>query len=170
MTFTTFFSKLTTKFIRLYPVACMGTAFGHKNLENNSFLFCIFAKNSDTSMHNDPELQNQGKYLGTFTKDFVLIADTLKEASYQIRSRGFAYPIFAICKEDLSIGSLLVNKAELHLDWNYYVSYLSEFEQLQLVTDKEAFEQAYKQPDEFCCLFVVDKDFINFVFLPYPED
>ena len=28
----------------------------------------------------------------------------------------------------------------------------------------------YKDADEFCCLFVLDKEFTNFVFVPYPED
>ena len=43
---------------------------------------------------NDPELN--GKYLGTITSDFVRVADSLKEASYQIRKAGFDFPIFAI--------------------------------------------------------------------------
>ena len=46
---------------------------------------------------NDPELN--GKYLGTVSQDFVKISDTLKEASYQIRKRGFSeFPIFPVCK------------------------------------------------------------------------
>ena len=32
------------------------------------------------------------------------------------------------------------------------------------------FKEIYKDPDEFCCLFVIDKDFTNFIFIPYPED
>ena len=34
----------------------------------------------------------------------------------------------------------------------------------------EEFKRNYKDPDEFCCLFVIDNDFTNFVFIPYPED
>jgi len=121
-------------------------------------------------MHNDPELQAKAKFIGTFTKDFAILSDTLKEASYQLRTRGFDFPIFPICKEPIAIGSLLVAKEELALEWNCYISYLQEFEQRKLVTDTETFRKAYKNPDEFCCLFVIDKDFMNFVFLPYPED
>jgi len=121
-------------------------------------------------MNNDPELQQQAKYLGTFTKDFVVVADTLKEASYQLRARGFEHPIFPICKEYIAIGGILVEKNTAGLDWHCFVSYLGELEQRQLVTDTESFKAAYKDPDEFCCLFVVDRDFMNFVFLPYPED
>ncbi len=121
-------------------------------------------------MFNDPELN--GKYLGTISQDFVKIADTLKEASYQIRKAGFAYPIFPISKEPVPIGQLLIGKHELALDWNYYASFLDEFIQRDFVArDKEnEFASAYKDPDEFCCLFVVDDSFASFVFIPYPED
>lgn len=60
---------------------------------------------------NDPELN--GKYLGTITKDFVKVAEILKEASYQVRSRKFSkYPIFPISKEDQPIGQILLGKEE----------------------------------------------------------
>ncbi|MBI3218062.1 MAG: hypothetical protein HYZ44_00970 [Bacteroidetes bacterium] len=121
-------------------------------------------------MINDPELN--GKYLGTISADFVKVADTLKEASYQIRKAGFNYPIFAISKDTIPIGQLLIDKLSLEIDWNYFASFLDEFVQRELVAkDKEEeFVQAYKDPDEFCCLFVVDKEFTRFVFIPYPED
>lgn len=73
-------------------------------------------------MVNDPELD--GKYLGTISRDFVKVADTLKESSYQIRKAGFDFPIFPIAKADLSIGQLLIGKNDLELEWNYYASYL----------------------------------------------
>ncbi len=121
-------------------------------------------------MFNDPELN--GKYLGTISADFVKVADVLKEASYQLRTAGFAYPIFSISKEPLPIGQLLIGKNELGMAWNYYASFLDEFVQRELVAkDKEEnFTSTYKDPDEFCCLFVVDLDFTSFVFIPYPED
>jgi hypothetical protein len=122
-------------------------------------------------MNNDPELN--GKYLGTITKDFAAVSDTLKEASYQIRKREISrYPIFIFTKQETSIGSLLINADELNLEWHIYASYLFDFVQRQVIeVDKvEAFENAYKNPDEFCCLFVIDEGFTNFVFIPFPED
>lgn len=121
-------------------------------------------------MTNDPELD--GKYLGTITADFARVADTLKEASYQIRKAGFEYPIFPICADSQPIGQLLLGKQELGLQWNYYASFLDEFVQRELVAkDKEEdFRKTYKDPDEFCSLFVIDRDFTRFVFIPYPED
>jgi hypothetical protein len=124
----------------------------------------------DVPLSNDPELS--GKYLGTISADFVKVADTLKEASYQIRKAGFSYPIFAISKDAVPIGQLLIDKFSQELDWSYFASFLDEFVQRDLVAkDREAdFVSAYKDPDEFCCLFVVDKEFTRFVFIPYPED
>jgi hypothetical protein len=112
-------------------------------------------------MQNDPELS--GKYLGTITKDFVLVAETLKEAAYQVKKRGFSeFPIFPISKTDISVGQLLIGKNEMNTTWNYSITYLDEFVQRKLVEDED--------PDEFCCLFVVDQEFTNFLFIPYPED
>lgn len=121
------------------------------------------------TMHNDPELS--GKYLGTISQDFVKVADTLKEASYQIRKRGFSpYPIFPVCKVAQPVGQLLIDSETAPLEWKYYASYLDEFVQRELIEHEDDFKAAFKDPDEFCCLFVVDKDFTNFVFIPFPED
>lgn len=122
-------------------------------------------------MNNDPELS--GKYLGTITADFAVVSDTLKEASYQIRKRGFSdFPVFPISKVEIPIGQLLIGRTELATQWNYYVSYLDEFVQRKLidVEKEEDFKSTYKNPDEFCCLFVVDEAFTKFLYIPYPED
>ena len=122
-------------------------------------------------MFNDPELN--GKYLGTISRDFAVISETLKEAAYQIRKRGFSdYPIFPISKVEIPVGQLLIDKREMALEWNYYTTYLDEFVQRKLIAGDlvEKFMSNYKNPDEFCCLFVVDEDFTNFVYIPYPED
>ncbi|MDZ4716100.1 MAG: hypothetical protein SH819_11590 [Cytophagales bacterium] len=121
-------------------------------------------------MTNDPELS--GKYLGTISVDFIKVSDTLKESSYQIRKAGFAYPVFPICADAQPIGQLLIDRMPTSLKWNYYASYLDEFVQRELVAKEkeDAFRNSYKDPDEFCCLFVIDKDFTRFVFIPYPED
>lgn len=123
-------------------------------------------------MHNDPELD--GKYLGTITQDFAVVSETLKEASYQIRKRGFSdYPIFPIGKEkDIPIGQLLIDKHEVATEWFYNATYIDEFIQRKLIDEDkvDAFKASYKDPDEFCCLFVMDGEFTRFVYIPYPID
>lgn len=121
-------------------------------------------------MQNDPELS--GKYLGTISADFIRVADHLREASYQIRKAGFEFPIFPICRIDQPVGQLLIAKDALGLEWNYYASFLDEFLQRELVEEekKELFAGHYKDPDEFCCLFVIDEEFTRFLYIPYPAD
>jgi hypothetical protein len=120
---------------------------------------------------NDADIN--GKFLGTISSDFIHVCDTLKEGAYQIKARGISdYPIFPICKADLPFGQLLLGKNEVGTQWNYYASTSDEFQQLGFI-DKEkfdSFKETYKDPEEFCCLFVVDKEFTNFLFIPYPED
>ncbi|MEQ8301760.1 MAG: hypothetical protein RIB47_00110 [Cyclobacteriaceae bacterium] len=121
-------------------------------------------------MDNDEALD--GKYLGTISRDFVKVSDTLKESSYQIRKAGFEFPIFPIAKDSISIGQLLIGANELKLEWNYYASFLDEFIQRELVAQEKEidFKNTYKDPDEFCCLFVIDKAFTKFVYIPFPID
>lgn len=122
-------------------------------------------------MHNDPTLD--GKYLGTISADFVKIADKLQEASYLIRKRGgYAYPIFPASPVAIDLGSLLAEKGEMNNAWYYYAAYLEALVQCQLIAKDKvgAFKSIYKDPDEFCCLLVVDKKFTNFVYIPYPID
>ncbi len=127
---------------------------------------------------NSPELN--GKYLGTITKDFVAVSDVIKEASYAMRQRGISdHPIFPVCKSEQPIGALFINKYEERDDispgfreWSFYISYLDEFVQRGLIEEEgqPAFLEAYRDPDEYCCLMVIDPGFTNFVFVPYPED
>ncbi len=122
-----------------------------------------------TQMQNDPELN--GKYLGTITQDFIKVSKILQEASYQMRVRNISnYPIFPIAKINIPIGQIVISKIDRDLAWNYSISFLDEFIQRKLIAEDEIFIANYKNPDEFCCLFVVDEAFTNFVFVPYPED
>lgn len=122
-------------------------------------------------MQNDPELN--GKYLGTISSDFAKISDVLKEAAYQVKKRGFSdHPIFPISKERQPIGQELISRHKAGLEWNYSISYLDEFVQRELIKQEriELFVSNYKDPEEFCCLFVIDEGFTSFLYIPYPED
>jgi len=120
-------------------------------------------------MQNDPELSP--KKMGEISQDFLKVADMLKESAYQVKTRGFsAYPIFPISKEVSPIGQILYEKENLKTDWNYYITYLDEFVQRQIIDKEEEFKKHFKDPEEFCCLFVIDGESTDFVFIPYPID
>jgi hypothetical protein len=67
---------------------------------------------------------------------------------------------------------VLFKKDEIGTTWNYYVTYIDEFVERKIVEkDKiDLFKESYKNPEEFCCLFVIDGNFTNFVYIPYPVD
>ncbi|RIV26808.1 hypothetical protein DYU11_00340 [Fibrisoma montanum] len=120
---------------------------------------------------NSPDINKQ--LMGAISSDFVLVADQLKEASYQIRTRGFSeFPIFVASRRDVPIGQLLIGADELSNQWNYKATFVDEFVQRNLIGPEsvELFKENYKKPDEYCCLFVVQGDFAGFVYIPYPED
>jgi hypothetical protein len=121
---------------------------------------------------NSPDLN--GKYLGLISTDFAIISESLKEAAYQIKKRGFSdFPIFVTSQRVIEIGQKLIGVGELNANkWNYHASMLEEFVQRNLISQEniELFIQNYKDIEEFCCLFVVDGQFTNFVFIPFPEE
>jgi len=119
------------------------------------------------------ELTKNGKYLGTISADFVKVANKLKEASYAIRKHGsYDYPVFFLSKVPIALGSLLIEKGEVDNQWHYYAAYLDVLIQCGLIAHNRAaaFRETYKDPDEFCCLLVVDNIFTNFVHIPYPDE
>ena len=122
-------------------------------------------------MQNTPELD--GKYLGTITKDFVKVAHVIKEASYQIIKRKISkHPIFVISKEIPEIGQCIIQRDKVKTDWNYNLSFLDEFIERGLIAkeNEQEFISSYRSPEEYCCLFVVEKEFLNFIYIPYPEN
>ena len=121
-------------------------------------------------MHNDPALE--GPYLGKITTDFARVSERLQEASYLMRQRGYAYPIFPTAPATIRLGALLVDQGELDNQWHYYATYLDALVQCQLIAEDKiaAFKGTYKDPDEFSCLLVVDQGSANFVYVPYPID
>lgn len=111
--------------------------------------------------------------MGAISSDFVKVADQLKEASYQIRKRGFSdYPVFVASRREIPVGQLLIAADEIENKWNYKASFVDEFIQRELIgaNSIDLWKENYKAPDEYCCLFVVHGDFAGFVYIPYPED
>lgn len=120
---------------------------------------------------NSPDL-NQ-KLMGYISQDFIKVADQLKEASYQIRKRGFSeYPIFAVTNNEVDLGVLLIDSTELANNYVYKASYMQEFVDRNLIAPESVllFRENYKNPEEFCCLFALIGEFSGFVYVPYPED
>ncbi|MBO0936256.1 hypothetical protein J2I47_06825 [Fibrella sp. HMF5335] len=120
---------------------------------------------------NSPDLNR--KLMGIVSADFVKVADSLKEASYQIRKRGFSdYPVFVASNTDVAVGQLLFSQGNMGNELTYKATYVDEFIERQLIAPEslELWRENYKNADEYCCLFVVLAEFTGFVYIPYPED
>ena len=120
---------------------------------------------------NSPELNK--KILGIVSSDFIKVSDQLKDAAYQIKVRGFSnFPIFVVSRTKIEIGVELIEKFVYDNNHIYNATFLDEFVQRNLIGEEsvELFKENYKNPDEYCCLFVIEAEFAGFIFIPYPED
>jgi hypothetical protein len=121
----------------------------------------------------DDPLALDPRQLGLISEDFVKLADTLKEATYQVRVRKIsARPIVVACRELQPIGGLIIPANLNDTIFNYFLSFEEEFIQRGLITEEglPIFEQHYLDADEYACLFVVEETFTNLVYIPYPTD
>ena len=128
-------------------------------------------ENSMMDDANSPELNK--KIMGLVSEDFIKVSDQLKEASYQIRKRGFSEnPVFVLAYTEVDLGVLLIDAKELENRYSYRASYMQEFVDRKLIGEEsvDLFIENYKNPDEYCCLFTLLGDFSGFIYVPYPED
>ncbi len=100
--------------------------------------------------------------LKTSKKLMAQASDTIMEQDVS------SYPIFLVLRQDLEVGIPLKNAENLDTDWHIRASTLEEFVTRQIIhVDKvDNFKTVYKSPNEFLCLFVIDKSGATFVFLP----
>src|SRR5690606_22966518 len=101
-------------------------------------------ENSIMDDANSPELDKQ--MMGLITEDFLKVCDHLKEASYQVRSRGFSkYPVFVATADEVPVGSTLFYKNDFSIRYEYKASMIEEFLQRELVgaESEELFKENY---------------------------
>jgi hypothetical protein len=120
---------------------------------------------------NSPEI-NQ-KLMGKVSSDFIKVSEHLKEASYQIIKRKFSEnPIFILTENPVEIGATLFQQNDFKTTYEYRASFLEEFISRNMIGEEsiEFFKENYKDPEEYCCLFVIDQAFAGFIYLPFPND
>jgi hypothetical protein len=105
-------------------------------------------------------------------KDLTFYADSIKEVAVEIMVEGISTtPIFIAHQHEVSIGEVILNRADLNTDWTIQASTLEEFIQKGIIhpDKKEQFLKTYKKPENFMCVFVVVPEGANFVYYPYPK-
>ncbi|MBB2145580.1 hypothetical protein GM921_08800 [Pedobacter sp. LMG 31464] len=110
--------------------------------------------------------------LVSLEKDLTFYADSIKEVAVEIMVEGISTtPIFIAHQHEVSIGEVILNRADLNTDWTIQASTLEEFIQKGIIhpDKKEQFLKTYKKPENFMCVFVVVPEGANFIYYPYPK-
>ena len=119
---------------------------------------------------NKDEINSQ--LINQITQDFNRVYKNLYYASKQIIKKGFSeYPIFIMTKENIDIGSLLIDINEINNNqWKYYASYFENLKKNKLIINQETFIKNFKDPNIFCSLLLSINKNAKFVFVPYKLD
>ncbi|MBL1409659.1 hypothetical protein [Sphingobacterium faecale] len=102
--------------------------------------------------------------------DLDFYSESIKEISGEMIAEGYTlYPIFIAHQHEVSLGEVILDKAELNTNWSINASSLEEFVEKGVIeSDRKAyFEKHFKKADDFMCLFVVVPEGANFVFYPF---
>ena len=128
------------------------------------------------------ELLNEGNKQGnapakdsplvSLERDLKFFQDSIREVAMEIRVEGLSdYPIFVAHQHELQLGELILDRIELNSEWSIHASTLEEFLERGIVKKelKQRFEDTYKDPDKYICVFVITPEGANFVFVPYAK-
>lgn len=108
--------------------------------------------------------------LESLKADLDLYKDAIREVSVALRDEGYTtYPIFVAHQHEVSLGEIILDRAELGTSWTIHASSLEEFVERGIIQEdrKDYFINKFKPADEFMCLFVVVPQGANFVFYPF---
>ena len=109
-------------------------------------------------------------YLGTLRLDWNLFKDSIKEVSEEVIKDGYSqFPIFIAHQAEVKLGEVILDKEELNTNFTIQASTMEEFVERKIILEKNVpkFKSAYKDPDKFCCIFLVTEHGAQFVFVPY---
>ncbi len=104
--------------------------------------------------------------------DLEICRDYIRQIALGIiRGKVSRYPIFVAKRgeNDIDLGLPLINRSDFDISWNFNASHLEDFVNKGIVTKEksEEFIKAYKNPEQFMCVFVIDEASPSFVFMPY---
>jgi hypothetical protein len=110
------------------------------------------------------------KLLDALKADLLFFVSQLREVSKDIIAEGFSkYPVFVATEHEVSIGELILPKAEYARDFNIYATTMEELveKKLILANKKQEFTSTYKDPQKFMCVLLLTSATASFIFVPY---
>lgn len=107
--------------------------------------------------------------------DLEICRDYIRQiASGMIKGGVSKYPIFVAMRGemDIDLGLPIINRADFEISWNVNASHLEDFVNRKLVNSEKIndFVKAYRNPEEFMCIFVAEETAMSFVFMPYDRN
>ncbi len=105
-------------------------------------------------------------------EDIRHIKDLLIKTSQTIMDQDVSsFPIFVVFQRDhaIELGVPIASESSNPGSWLINASTLEEFAARQIITDEklEDFKAVFKDPQEFFCLFLIEEQKANFIFLPH---
>ncbi len=113
--------------------------------------------------------KQNGHLLVGLEKIFKPYKNTMAEAAQTIVEQDISkYPIFVAAKQSVELGIPLIPSGEIIEGWAINASTLEEFYAKQLIlTEKvDDFRDLYKRHAGELCIFVLDENNANFIFIP----
>ncbi len=113
--------------------------------------------------------KQNGHLLVGLEKIFKPFKNKMAQAAQTIVEQDISkYPIFVAAKQTLELGIPLILQGEIIEGWAINASTLEEFYAKQLIrTEKvDDFRALYKKHIGELCIFVLDEDNANFIFMP----
>lgn len=115
-------------------------------------------------------MSKESNLLQELTSDFNRFSKVLKSASKTILTEDVSkYPIFIVHRHIVNMGIPLIDPEKSGSKWSFNASTLEEFVSKNLIESSKVddFKKIYKNPELYICLFVLEKDDANFIFIPY---
>lgn len=122
------------------------------------------------SVGNDGQEAAKPSPLQSLKLDLDFYSDSIKEISTEMVAEGYTlFPIFVAHQHEVSLGEVILDRAELNTNWTINASSLEEFVDRGVISEdrKVQFEKNFKSVKEQMCLFVVVPEGANFVFYPF---
>lgn len=104
--------------------------------------------------------------LGPFQKALAQAVDTTLNEGVS------SYPILVLHKGQLALGIALVDAVQADSPWSVNLTTLEELVTKKVIGQEKvsAFQQVYKDPRAYFCLFVLEGHAAEFVFFPRPTE
>lgn len=119
---------------------------------------------------NDGQEVKKPSPLQSLKVDLDFYSDSIKEIATEMVAEGYTlFPIFVAHQHEVSLGEVILDRAELNTNWTINASSLEEFVDRGVISEerKLQFEKKFKDVKEQMCLFVVVPEGANFVFYPF---